>query len=110
MIRVLAALALLVSAAGSQAQTPAVKKELVAMVNGWDQSLLDHSTNDWYTVTISALSCWPARQRPTSSTRAVPTPSEGHVSLVSGGYFPEENEAIGTGRTVTPAEPSRRNS
>jgi hypothetical protein len=28
-------------------------KEIVAMTKEWDRSLVDHSTNDWYEVTIA---------------------------------------------------------
>ena len=30
-----------------------VLKELVALTESWDKSLLEHSTNDWYTITIA---------------------------------------------------------
>jgi hypothetical protein len=28
-------------------------KEMVAMTRAWDRSLIDHSTNDWYEITIA---------------------------------------------------------
>lgn len=30
-----------------------VMKEMIAMTQAWDRSLLDHSTNDWYEITIA---------------------------------------------------------